>query len=118
MGIVVSPTESFNMSVDYWDIQLRDLARMVTQDQIVNDPITYDYLHTTRFDEGQDRDSAAIIETSVNVAESRTSGIDYRFEFKNEFGEVDMMTVLSGTRIFVSEEQNVANPNKYDTSLD
>jgi iron complex outermembrane receptor protein len=117
VGFVFSPSEQFNMSIDWWDVTLNDLIRSPTQAQIVTQPDVYPELHTTKLEKGSGQTLAAIISSATNVAESRNEGIDYSFEYKQEFGEFDYAVQLTGTHMLVSEDQNVADPTTYDTSL-
>lgn len=117
LGVVVSPSENFNFSIDWWDVALNDLIRSPSANQIVNDPDTYSDLHTSVLEQGTGQMVPAIILTDSNVTRANYEGIDYRFEFMNEFGDFTVKSIFSGTRMLKSEDQNVADPKVFDSNL-
>jgi iron complex outermembrane receptor protein len=117
VGFVYSPESGYNISIDYWEVELTNVVQDPTEQNIFDDPITFRELYTTKFDEGRQSDFLAIIQGPVNVGKSLTSGIDWSFETTNEFGSASLKSRVSGSYIIESESLKVGTTDVYETSL-
>jgi iron complex outermembrane receptor protein len=102
-GTVITPTDNFSMTVDYWNIQLEDLVERLTEQQIFDNAETYRDLFTTKTNLATGQEFLAIIQAAVNVGTRDQSGIDYALNqgFDLGWGQLDLG--LQGTYVMESE---------------
>jgi iron complex outermembrane receptor protein len=100
---VITPTDNFSMTVDYWNIQLEDLVERLTEQQIFDNAETYRDLFTTKTNLATGQEFLAIIQAAVNVGTRDQSGIDYALNqgFDLGWGQLDLG--LQGTYVMESE---------------
>jgi iron complex outermembrane receptor protein len=75
--VVLTPWENFSATVDYWNIELQDLVERLTEQQIVDDPVSYYDLYTSKTNLATGNEELAIIQAAVNVGSKEQAGIDY-----------------------------------------
>jgi iron complex outermembrane receptor protein len=99
VGVVLTPWDNFDATIDYWNIELEDLVDRLTEQQIVDDPVTYYDLYTSKTNLATNREELAIIQAAVNVATKETRGIDYSIQqgFDLDWGFLNLR--LQGTWI-------------------
>jgi len=117
VGFVYAPDNSLSFNIDWWEVNLEDQVRRLTQDQIFGDPVTYSDLYTTKLNRGTGKDELAIIQAAVNIGESNNSGIDWGLNLTNELGFGTLKTAVQGTYIIESERLRVGSDNIFDSSL-
>lgn len=117
IGFVYAPDESFSVNIDWWEVNLENQVKRLTQDQIFGDPVTYSDLFTTKFNRGTGKNELAIIQAAVNIGESNNSGIDWGMNVTNELSFGTLKTSLQGTYIIESERLRVGTKDVFDTSL-
>jgi len=104
-GIVLTPWDNFDATIDYWKIEMEDLVDRATEQQIFDNPAQSDALglFTTKTNQATGREELAIIQAAVNVADSEDSGIDWAFNqgFDLGWGQLDLG--LRGTYVIKSE---------------
>jgi iron complex outermembrane receptor protein len=102
-GVVLTPWDSFDATIDYWNIELEDLVDRLTEQQIFDNPDQYYDLFTTKTNTATGRDELAIIQAAANVASKETEGIDYSFNqgFDWNWGGLDLG--LHGTYMIKSD---------------
>jgi len=102
-GVVMTPTDNFDMTVDYWNIELEDLVERLTEQQIFENAETYRDLFTTKTNLATGQEFLAIIQAAVNVGTREQSGIDYNFNygFDRDWGQLDLN--LQGTYMMESD---------------
>ncbi len=102
-GAVLTPTDSFDMTIDYWNIELDDLVERLTEQQIFDNPDLYRDLFTTKTNLATGQEFLAIIQAAVNAGTREQSGIDYAVNqaFELGWGQIDLG--LQGTYMLESE---------------
>lgn len=102
-GAVLTPTDSFDMTIDYWNIELEDLVERLTEQQIFDNPDLYRDLFTTKTNLATGQEFLAIIQAAVNAGTREQSGIDYAVNqaFELGWGQIDLS--LQGTYMLESE---------------
>ncbi|MDH4126302.1 MAG: TonB-dependent receptor [Gammaproteobacteria bacterium] len=102
-GTVITPTDNFSMTVDYWNIQLEDLVERLTEQQIFDNAEIYRDLFTTKTNLATGQEFLAIIQAAVNVGTRDQSGVDYALNqgFDLGWGQLDLG--LQGTYVMESE---------------
>jgi iron complex outermembrane receptor protein len=103
VGAVLTPTDSFDMTIDYWNIELEDLVERLTEQQIFDDPVLYRDLFTTKTNLATGQEFLAIIQAAVNVGTREQSGVDYAVNYEMELGSAQLDLNLSGTYMIDSE---------------
>jgi iron complex outermembrane receptor protein len=98
-GVVLTPWQDFSATVDYWNIKLEDLVERLTESQIVDNPVQYYDLFTTKANLATGDDEIAIIQAAVNVGSKEQRGIDYAINqgFDLNWGYLNLR--LQGTYI-------------------
>jgi iron complex outermembrane receptor protein len=103
VGAVITPTDNFSLTVDYWDIELENLVERLTEQQIFDNAETYRHLYTTKTNLATGQEFLAIIQSAVNAGTREQSGIDYAaaHEFDLGWGQLDLG--LQGTYVIESD---------------
>ena len=103
-GVVFTPTDRLDMTLDYWNIELEDLVERLTESQIFNNPELYRHLFTTKTNLATGQEFLAIIQEAVNAGTRKQDGIDYQVNWGFELGaSVDLDLYLRGTYVNESE---------------
>lgn len=102
-GVVVTPTDNFDMTIDYWNIELEDLVQRLTEQQIFDNPDLYRDLFTTKTNQATGQEVLAIIQAAVNAGTREQSGIDYNLNYglDLDWGQLDLG--LQGTYMLESD---------------
>ncbi|MCF2907877.1 TonB-dependent receptor [Pseudoalteromonas sp. DL2-H2.2] len=116
-GFVWAGDTGTSFGLDYWNIEMENEVRRLTQNQIFGDPVTYDELFTTKVDRGTGNTVLAIIQPARNVGQSRTSGIDWHVDFTTNFSFGELKSSLMGTYMIEDESLRVGTTDVWDTSL-
>ena len=101
-GVVLTPTDNFDMTVDYWNIELEDLVQRLTEQQIFDGADQYRHLFTTKTNLATGQEFLAIIQSAVNAGTRDNSGIDYALNQRFEMGFGDLDLGLQGTYMLES----------------
>ena len=80
-GFVFTPTDSFDMTVDYWVIEMEELVERLTESQIFANPVLYRELFSTKTNLATGQERLAIIQAAVNVGTKDSEGIDYNMTY-------------------------------------
>lgn len=102
-GAVFTASSGFSATIDYWNIEMKDLVERLEEAQIFANPQQYRDLFTTKPNLSTSEDELAIIQAAVNVGSSSNSGIDYNFRKSYELSFGELSTSLSGTHFLESE---------------
>ena len=118
-GFVYSPSSNFGLTVDYWKVDIEDTVSSLTQDQIFAglEQGQFRELVTTKRNLSTGEDELAIIQASVNLGSSTTSGIDWNATFTNELSFGELKTSWSGTYILESEYTKAGTTDEFESSL-
>jgi iron complex outermembrane receptor protein len=103
VGTVLTPTDSLDMTIDYWSIELEDLVERLTEQQIFANPELYRDLFTTKTNLATGQEFLAIIQAAVNAGTREQSGIDYAVNQAFELGWGRLDLGLQGTYMLESE---------------
>ncbi len=117
VGFVYSPNADFSVSIDWWQINLKDQVRELTEKQVVGDPVTYDHMWGTRTNTQSGEEELQITYTPVNIGESNNSGIDWLVSAGHDFGFGQLRSTLRGAYMLESEYLRVGSVGIFDTSL-
>ena len=101
-GTVLTPTDSLDMTIDYWNIELEDLVERLTEQQIFANPELYRDLFTTKTNLATGQEFLAIIQAAVNAGTREQSGIDYAVNQGFELGWGQLDLGLQGTYMLES----------------
>lgn len=99
VGVVLTPWDDFDATIDYWSIELENFVSSLTEAQIFADPVKYRHLFTSMTNLSTGRDDLAIIKAFVNVGRKRTKGIDFAVNKGFVLGGVYLKLGVSGTWI-------------------
>lgn len=117
LGFVYAPDNNFSFSMDYWNIELTNLVTSVTESQIVNNPVRYRDLFTTKVNQSTGQEELAVIFASVNVGQSKNSGIDWDLTVGNDLSFGRLSTTLAGTYMLDSEYTRPGTTDDWISSL-
>ncbi|MEC4726017.1 TonB-dependent receptor [Shewanella sp. D64] len=102
-GLVYAPSQEFSLTLDYWNVEMKDQVASLTQSQIFEDAELYRELFTTKLNSGTGEEELAIIQGSVNVGNAKYSGIDWNAQVVNELSFGTLTTGFTGTYMIDSE---------------
>ena len=102
-GAVLTPTDSLDMTIDYWNIELEDLVERLTEQQIFDNAELYRQWFTTKTNQATGQEFLAIIQAAVNSGTREQSGIDYSINQGFELGWGQLDLGLQGTYMLESE---------------
>jgi iron complex outermembrane recepter protein len=102
-GTVLTPTDSLDLTVDYWNIELENLVQRLTEQQLFDNPELYRHFFTTKTNQATGQEFLAIIQAAVNAGTREQSGIDYSVNQAFELGWGQLDLGLQGTYMLESE---------------
>ena len=102
-GIVLTPTDNFDMTIDYWNVELDDLVQRLTEQQIFDNAEQYRDLFTTKVNLATGQEFLAIIQAAVNAGTREQSGIDYNLNYGMDLGWGQLDLGLQGTYMIESD---------------
>ncbi|BFM05513.1 TonB-dependent receptor [Halioxenophilus aromaticivorans] len=102
-GLVFTPYDQLEVTVDYWSVEIEDQVDRLTEQEIFDNPDVYSDLFTTRTNLSTGRDELAIIQAAVNVATQENTGIDWRIAHGFDLGWGQLDLGLNGTYMIKSE---------------
>ena len=117
VGFVYAPTNEFSIQMDYWKVELEDLITSLTEAQIFDGAEKYRELFTTRTNLATGDEELAIIQSSVNVGKSVTSGIDWHVGLTNDLSFGTLKTNWTGTYLIKNEYTRPGTNDDWITSL-
>ncbi|MGI2260843.1 TonB-dependent receptor [Shewanella sp. GXUN23E] len=115
-GFVFAPTQDFSVTLDYWNVEMKDQVTSLTEAQIFAQADTYRDLFTTKRNLATGEDELAIIQASVNVGKSKNSGIDWNMTLNNDFGWGELSSYFVGTYM-IQSEYTKPGTNEYISSM-
>ena len=110
-GFVYSPNTGFSMSIDYWQIKMENQVSSVSESQAFKDAQNYRELFTI-IDQ-----QLTWIKASVNVGESKYSGVDARIELSQDISLGTLFTRLTGTVMLESEQLEANSTDSWNANL-
>lgn len=101
-GIVLEPSSTTAVSVDYWSVNVKDAISSVSEDQILNNPDKYLDLYTLKHKDSNGLDYVAIKLVPFNIGKAENEGIDWNFKWrdKTDFGR--LTAEIGGTHLIKS----------------
>lgn len=108
-GIVGNPTDNFNFSVDYWDIQMEDRIGTIAPELVIRqcaetgDARWCDAITRSPSGDLWRGTQGFVSATNVNLAESRNTGIDANFNYNTEIAGGQLAVSLTGTYYMTKE---------------
>ncbi len=117
-GLRFEPNAAFSAGMDYWNIEMKDQVTSVSEALGFGDPKTYADLFTTFTDPGDGKKYYAYKLASINIGQSKTSGVDWDFttRFNTDFGR--WTNSIAGTYLIESSYTRPGTRDKFETSLD
>ena len=97
LGVVLTPWEDFDATIDYWSIELENLVSSLTETQIFADPATYRHVFTSKTNLATGQEELAIIRAFVNVGRKSNEGIDFAVNKGFNLGPAYLRFGVSGT---------------------
>lgn len=121
LGVVVAPMRDLTMTVDYFDIKIKDTISnidptttlekcLTTGNPTFCSLITRDRLGTLWL-----LDEAKIVGTNLNLGSLRTSGLDFAMAYTQRLGEMGSLNLgFNGTLLRRYEVEEIKDDGKYD----
>ncbi|SEL29772.1 iron complex outermembrane recepter protein [Roseateles sp. YR242] len=117
-GVRFDPTRNFGVSVDYWQVKLRDAVSAVSADQAFKDPTKYASLFTTYQLPAETNPYYAFMALSTNIGQSVYKGLDWQLEGRlNIDGLGKLTTTINGTYMIKSEYTMPGTDNVFTSSM-
>ncbi len=97
LGVVLTPWEDFDATIDYWSIELENLVSSLTESQIFADPGTYRHVFTSKTNLATGQEELAIVRAFVNVGRKSNEGIDFAVNKGFDLGAAYLRLGVTGT---------------------
>ncbi|MDI4652371.1 MULTISPECIES: TonB-dependent receptor domain-containing protein [Pseudoalteromonas] len=113
LGVVGNPFESFNFSIDYWDIDLEDAIGAIDPELIVRqcgltgDAQFCDKIERTPGSGSLWIGSGQVVATNTNLGNIHFEGIDLSANYDMEIGGGTLATSLIGTYMMTKEYEDI-----------
>jgi len=117
IGFVYAPSNEFSFQMDYWNIDMEDLVTSLTEKQIFDNAERYRDLFTTKKNLATGEDELAIVQASVNVGKSKTTGLDWNMAIMNEFSFGTLRSNWSGTYMIKNEYTRPGTTDDWISSM-
>lgn len=82
LGFRVEPVQSLSMGFDFWNVQLKDQIKTLSQSEVFLNPVKYAALFSAYFDPIQKQDVIAASLTPFNLAKAQFQGIDWDHTYR------------------------------------
>lgn len=99
IGFVIEPTESTNLSIDFWKVQRKDEINQPDPQQILDNPAAFPGSQIVRVDDGRgavgpngELGLAAVVGPYFNAASLKTHGVDIDLRHRMQLGSWGRMT--------------------------
>ncbi|MQQ99911.1 TonB-dependent receptor [Glaciimonas soli] len=106
LGTVFEPVKNVTMSIDYWNIQLKNQVSVIPEADIFANPIKYANLYVRNPVTGA---LEYVLDTNYNLGNTKTNGIDFGFAWrsaKTDWGNFGL--ALDGTYVMKYDYQTEA----------
>ena len=117
IGTVFEPTSSLSMSVDLWNVEIRDQVTSVSEGLIFNNPAKYADLFTTKHIGSTGKDVLAIKLLPINIGKVENRGVDYDFTHKTKLFDGKLTSRLAGTWLLRSRYTTPGTDDQWESSL-
>ena len=116
-GFVYAPSNDFSFGLDYWNVEMSDLITSLTEAQIFAEADKYYDLFTFKTNTLTGIDELAILQASVNVGKSNTSGLDWHFNNSTDLSFGTFNFGWTGTYMIESEYTRPGTTNDWISSM-
>jgi len=117
IGTVFEPTNSLSMSVDLWNVEIRDQVTAVSEGLIFDNPAKYAELFTTKHISSTGKDVLAIKLLPINIGKVENRGVDYDFTHKTRLFDGKLTSRLAGTWLIRSRYTTPGTDDQWESSL-
>lgn len=118
-GIVLTPMKDLSVTIDYFDIKVKDTIGIISPTTTLNNCITKgtlcNLIQRDRFGSLWLTPEASIVGTNQNLGSTNTSGFDLGFNYGQRLGGYGSMSVsMVGTLLRTLETEELAGEGYYD----
>jgi iron complex outermembrane receptor protein len=117
IGTVWEPLTGLSLSLDLWNVEIRDQVSDVAESRIFADPVTYANLYTTKYLNSTGASELAIIYAPINIGKTENRGIDYDLTHKMNLWGGRLTSRLAGTYLLRSRYTEPGTDDQWTTSL-
>ncbi|UTY56096.1 TonB-dependent receptor [Massilia sp. erpn] len=117
VGAVFEPIDSLSLSLDLWNVSIRDQVTEVSEGLIAAYPNQYLDLFTTKHIGSTGQDVLAIKLLPMNVGQVENRGIDYDLTHKAKLFGGKLTSRLAGTFLLRSRYTRPGTSDQWETSL-
>ncbi|MBT9491289.1 MAG: TonB-dependent receptor [Paucibacter sp.] len=116
-GIRFEPNVAFGIGADYWSVKLKDAVSAVSENQAFGNPAKYGNLFTTYKTSQEPQAYYAFIESSTNIGQQNTSGIDWDITGRANLDIGRLTLGLAGTYLIESEYTRPGTDNDFTNNM-
>jgi iron complex outermembrane receptor protein len=117
VGVLWQPIDAFSMGLNFWSVEVSDGVSSVSEQLILENPETYLDLYTTKFKASNSLTYVAIIDAPINIGKIQNEGIDWDFNYTQDFSFGAMRATLAGTYLSKSKYTVPGTDDVWTTSL-
>lgn len=117
IGVAFEPTRDVTMTLDYWQVNIRDAISAVSANQAFANPAKYASLFTTYRTPAETQDFYAFKSMSTNIGKTINRGIDWEMSARFALGIGRLTTGLTGTYMIKSSYTRPGTDNDFTDSM-
>ncbi|MCX9157173.1 TonB-dependent receptor [Niveibacterium sp. 24ML] len=117
IGFVFEPVRGMNVSLDMWEVKIKDAVTSLSEAQIFGDASKYYDLFIPKRNNATGLDELAILQKSINVGQTVNRGLDYTFGYSLPLSFGRFNTQLNGTYLLESKYTRPGTSDDWTTSL-
>lgn len=117
VGFVYAPSLDFNVTLDFWRVDITDRVTSLTEQQIFSNPQRYYDLFVPNINLSTGDTELAIVRSSVNIGESKNAGLDWEVVVANDLSFGRLRTSFSGTYMLESKRTVPGTEDEWTSSL-
>ncbi|MBC3880989.1 TonB-dependent receptor [Undibacterium sp. LX40W] len=124
MGFRIEPVSNISVGFDFWNVQLKDQIKTLSQSEVFLNPVKYAALFSAYYDPIQKQDVLAATLTPFNLANAKFQGIDWDHSFRMDTSMGKVTLNWTGTYMLKADldsgikgdavEKSVGKFNKYN----
>ena len=117
LGFVFAANNAFSFGLDYWAVNMKDVVTSLTEAQVFAEPTKYYDLFTFKTNTATGINELAILQASVNVGESKKSGVDWHFNHSTDVSFGSFYIDWTGTYMIESTYTRPGTTDDWITSM-
>ncbi|KQW45609.1 MULTISPECIES: TonB-dependent receptor [unclassified Roseateles] len=117
LGVAFEPTSNMTMTLDYWQVNIRDAVSAVSANQAFANPVKYANLFAVYRTPAETQDFYAFKSSSTNIGRTINRGVDWDLTARFNVGIGRLTTGLTGTYMIRSSYTRPGTDSDFTDSM-